>query len=67
MNAAPFVGEHLTTLEAFAKKHGLDLQTVLTKKSRSRTFPTHIYVDSEGWWYVPGKLRDYFRAKGMIK
>lgn len=67
MNTPPFVGEHLTTLEAFAKKHGLDLQTVLTTKSRSRTFPMHIHVDSEGWWYVPGKLRDFFRAKGMIK
>lgn len=67
MTPAPFVGEHLTTLEAFAQKHDLDLQMVLTKKSRSRTFPTHVYVDAKGAWYVPGKLRDYFRAKGMIE
>ena len=67
MNAAPFVGEHLTTLPAFAAQHGLDLQTVLTKKARSRTFPMHVYIDGRGTWYVPAKLRDYFRDKGMIE
>jgi hypothetical protein len=63
----PFIGEHLTTLPAFAQQHGLDLQTVLTKKARSRTFPKHIYIDDKGAWYVPAQLRDYFRAKGMIE
>lgn len=67
MSAAPFIGEHLTTLEAFAQKHGLDMQMVLTKKARSRTFPTRVFIDANGSWYVPAELRAYFRAKGMIK
>lgn len=67
MATAPFIGEHLTTLPAFAQQHGLDLQTVLSSKQRSRSFPTHVYIDGIGKWYVPAKLREFFRAKGMIK